>query len=91
MREQIEAHLGAETGADRDLLESLSVSLSWDPAYLYPDGIRKDKEEEGLEGGINRGHAETTLLLGSGVGRRMSRQDEATRKWVCGQCASMLK
>lgn len=48
--EQVEAHLW-----------SLSLSLSWGPAYLYPDGIRKHKEEEGLEGGINRGHAETTL------------------------------
>lgn len=50
-RELVEAHLG-----------SLSVvSLSWGPAYLYPDGMRRHKEEEGLEGGINRGHAETTL------------------------------
>lgn len=58
-REQVEAHLGMES-ADRGL-ESLSVSLSWGPAYLYPDGMRRHKEEEGLEGGINRGHAETTL------------------------------
>lgn len=63
-REQVEAHLGMETGADREVLIlslSLSLSLSWGPAYLYPDGIRMHREEEGLEGGINRGHAETTL------------------------------
>ena len=61
-REQVEAHLDMETGADRGLESlSLSLSLSWGPAYLYPDGIRRHKEEEGLEGGINRGHAETTL------------------------------
>lgn len=62
-REQVDAaHLGMETGADRELeLEILSLSLSWGPAYLYPDGIRMHREDEGLEGGINRGHAETTL------------------------------
>lgn len=60
-REQDEAHLGMDTCADREELEILSLSLSWGPAYLYPDGSRKYKEEEGLEGGINRGHAETTL------------------------------
>lgn len=35
-------------------MSSLSLTLSWGPAYLYPDGIRKHKEGEGLEGGINR-------------------------------------
>lgn len=64
-RAQIEAHLGMEAGADWDL-EMLSLSLSWGPAYLYPDGILRHKEEEGLEGGINRGHAETTFRLGVG-------------------------
>lgn len=65
-RAQVEAHRGMGTGADREL-ESLSVSvsvslsLSWGPAYLYPGGMRRHREEEGLEGGINRGHAETTL------------------------------
>lgn len=63
-RAQVEAHRGMETGADRELESlsvSLSLSLSWGPAYLYPGGMRRHREEEGLEGGINRGHAETTL------------------------------
>lgn len=70
-REQFEACLRMEEpSADREL-ESLSLSLSWGPAYLYPDGIFKYKEEEGLEGGINReATPKQPCNWGSGAGRR---------------------